>query len=348
MRFPYQCPQCLDQRPGARLVRFAALFTLFFLCSLLARAQEAPPGTVGRVEGADVSVEGGTPASNAGSGATPAIFVVSGGVVTVHSGQARMTLTGGGRLEICGPAKFTVLESGDSVTLALSFGSMRLRLPAVSALRVFTPTLIATPLAIGSAPRDITLGLNFDKSLCVRPTAGAIRLEDQFTGDKIVIPEGGEFSLALGKLAPVPSAPGSCACEAREAAPPVPPPPVLVPETAPPANPSEPPAPVNQAHPAAAPREDVVAPAAPSASGAAGTVVLPPLVYSASSPTQPDLGPNTELLARFAHVEYGWDFSGHVAAPASAEPAPAAQALPPRPKKKKGGFWAALKRFFSG
>ncbi len=90
----------------------------------------------------------------AGSGTAtvaPSIFVANGSVITVHSGMAQMTLLAGGEIDICGPAKLTLLESGTAVTLALNFGRLRVQLPAATSLRIFTPTIIATPLDISGA-----------------------------------------------------------------------------------------------------------------------------------------------------------------------------------------------------
>lgn len=147
-------------------------------CASLARAREGPPVAVGRVEGNDVTVEGGT-AGGPGTAATgaPGTFVANGDVVTVHSGQARMTLTGGGHLDICGPAKLTVLEANGDITIALNFGRVHIELPAATSLRIFTPSIIATPIDIAGAERDVAVGLNLDDSLCVLATSGALQLD---------------------------------------------------------------------------------------------------------------------------------------------------------------------------
>ena len=139
--------------------RLAVLLAgIALLCPLVVRAQDAPQGAVGRVQGRDISVESGTAAGNTTSIAAASIYVMSGSIVTVHSGNGRMTLFGGGEVEICGPAKFTVLRSGDDITLALNFGRLRVQLPETSTLRIFTPTIIGTPLGISGAARDVTVG----------------------------------------------------------------------------------------------------------------------------------------------------------------------------------------------
>src|ERR1700691_654010 len=180
------------------------------VCRLAAQAQDAPPGAIGRVEGRDISCENTTPANGPASTVGPSLAVSNGTVVTVHSGQALLTLFAGGQVDICGPAKFTVLLSGDSITLALDFGRVRVELPGKTALRVFTPTIIGTPLDIAGGSRDVTVGLSLAVSLCVVATSGAIQLEHQFTGEKLIVPRAGEFFLNAGRLLPVAGTPGSC------------------------------------------------------------------------------------------------------------------------------------------
>jgi hypothetical protein len=366
----------------ARGARVGFLVGTLLLGAAAARAQNPPPLAVGQVEGSDISVEGGAAARNGTSTVAPSIYVSNGSTVTVHSGRARMTLFAGGKLEICGPAKFTVLRSGNSVTLALNFGRVRVQLPAQTSLRVFSPTIIATPLEIGGGARDVTVGLNLDDSLCVLASSGAIQLEHQFTGEKLIVPQAGEFFLNGGRLVPVAGRPGSCQCPSEERRA-IPPPPVAPPEYAvtppPPASPqpssaasgrppmasAEPiaearaefsvPAGANEAHPVAPP-EKITHPAPPIARVPIYTVALPPLTFSASSPAPPpDPTPDMLLLVREARVLPDWEFTGRVEVPGfigamqhalgekstANEPAQA-------PERRKGGFWAALKRLFGG
>jgi hypothetical protein len=359
-------------------------FALLWLGPAVASAQDAPPGAVGRVQGQDISVESGTAANNGTARSAPGIYVSNGSVVTVHSAKARMTLFAGGQVEICGPAKFTVLLSGDAITLALNFGRVRVSLPSKIALRVFTPTVIGTPLDISGGSRDVTVGLNLDDSLCVLATSGAIQLANQFSDEKLIVPQSGEFFLGAGKLLPVAGKPGSCQCFADEPRP-VAPPPEPIPETAvaipplpvtaPAASPrvAEPPAEMkplaapnieysvlahaNEEHPIERPVNDEVRYASPT-SMPIYTVVLPPLVFSASEPAPPpDPGPPMALLVREAQVSPDWEFSGHVAAPNFATDLQHAlgvnsqvSAKTPRAKPAGGkhGFWGALRRFFGG
>ena len=211
-----------------------AIFVLLLALTASAfpvRAQQPQPpaGTIGRVEGNDVSIEGGSAAASGTATSAPSMFVANGSIITVHSGQARLTLLGGGEVDVCGPAKFTLLQSGQAITLALNFGRMRVQLPAAAQLRIFTPTIVATPIDIAGGPRDFTVGLDLNDSLCVVAASGALRLEHQFTGEGLIVPQAGEFFLAAGKLVPVAGVAGSCQCLALQArvSPPLPPSPEI-------------------------------------------------------------------------------------------------------------------------
>ena len=355
---------------------------LLLFCFAPVRAQEAPPGAIGRVEGKDISVEGGAAAGGGNATNAPSIFVSNGSVVTVHSGLARMMLLAGGEIEICGPAKFTLLQSSGAITLALNFGRVHVLLPVTTALRIFTPTIVATPLEIRGTRRDVTIGLDLSDSLCVLAVSGALRLEQQFTGEILDVPQLGEFLLAAGKLSPVAGAPGSCRCEELQArATPA----LTIPDVviAPKAEPAPTPATVPAAHPDPAPRaaepapEPLVtlgvladaneahpvtppqnheAPDAPAISIPEYKIVMPPLTFSANSPEPPpDPTPDLIMLVRVARAEPQWRFSGHVEAPHLEEVAQRTSASvegqppqAPRVEKKRGGFWAKLKRAFVG
>jgi len=208
----------------------AIVLGMLALCAAPARAQQPPPGAVGEVEGNDVTVDSGTPAMMGTATSAPKIFVSNGSVLTVHSGTAIMTLLGGGEVDICGPAKITILRSSGAITLALNFGRMRVQLPPKTSLRVFTPTVIGTPLDISGGARDVTMGLNLDDSMCVLAKSGAIQLSNQFTDQTLIVPQSGEFFLRAGQLQPVAGEPGSCQCTAMKLQPP--PPPAEIPEFA--------------------------------------------------------------------------------------------------------------------
>jgi hypothetical protein len=305
--------------------------------------------------------------------------VTNGGIVTVHSGQARLMLTSGGEIDVCGPAKFTLLEAGEAVTVALDFGSVRVQLPLSTNLRIFTPTIIATPLDINGTPRDITVGLELDDSLCVMAASGALLLENQFSSEKLVVPQSGEFFLAQGKLVPVARADSKCECVMNDARliPPeqpswssigVAPPPS---RTEPQPKPATAPQPeeetvkpnvefstlahANEAHPLSPPpRPKTDAPAPPPESAPTYKIVMPPLTFSASSPAPPpDPTADMVLLIRTVEVQPDWEFKGHVNPPSLDEPvinrhAARSHSRQPKPAGERSGFWARLKRFFSG
>jgi hypothetical protein len=338
--------------PSARRVSVCAcglwiafLAGILLICPLAAPAQDAMPSAIGRVEGRDISCDNGIPANGGSTSVGTSLYVSNGTVVTVHSGQAIMTLFGGGEVGICGPAKLSVLLSGDSITLALNFGRVRVNLPGNTNLRIFTPTIVGTPLGISGRPRDMTVGLGLDDSLCVLATSGAIELEHQFSGEKLIVPQSGEFFLNAGRLLPVAGTPGSCQCHAAAAIPAAPRPVTpdyaknVAPLTAPVPTPAPQPVAVepvpepatkpnievsllaeaNETHPIVPDVKNPV-PAAPPALAPVYTAVLPPLTFIAGSPTRPpDPAPDMVVLIREAKVEPEWEFSGRVGPPEFAQ-----------------------------
>jgi hypothetical protein len=374
-----------------RSTRVLILFSLLGILpgiALSARAQDPPPGTIARVEGNDISVDGGATAGGPASGST--LFVANGGVVVVHSGDAQMALLGGGEVQICGPAKFTVLTAGDAITLALNFGRLRVELPAKTALRIFTPTIIATPIDISGGARDVTVGLNLDDSLCVLAAGGALQLEHQFSGEKLIVPQEGEFLLDGGRLQPVAGSAGSCTCAAMQKGAPEPEPVEHAEEVAPVIMPVQPQiaaapsgaaagakasaptqeeqaetqpniefsiaAHANEAHPVAPARNPGRAPSEPPPIVPVYMVTVPPLSFVASFPkAPPDPEVDTMLLVSEAQVLPEWEFTGHVAAPSFAGAMKNALGEVPSPDApmagssgERKGFWAALKSLFVG
>jgi hypothetical protein len=395
---------CGDPVPSGFVVKHARfawtglarnLVAVFLLCTALlcaagVCAQDspgAPAGAVGRIEGRDVSVDNGAsgPTTIPTSTGAEAAYILNGSIVTVHSGDARMNLLAGGEVDACGPAKFTVLLSGDAITLALNFGRVRVQLPAKANLRVFTPTIIATPLDIAGNARDVTVGLNLDDSLCVVATGGALQLEHQFSGEKLIVPQLGEFFLAAGQLLPIAGKPGSCACTASEPLIPPPSPPVnyaAIPApllTAPatqPELPPEPALPPPAEQPDAQPNVEFSIPADSNETHPLEpakyqppdalpltipiyTVVAPPLSFIASSPEPPSEPPlDTFLLVRETQVTPEYEFNGHVESPTFATAmknalgehgAPPAGVVTDQPvpgPRPHRGFWGKLKRLF--
>jgi hypothetical protein len=351
-----------------------------------ARAQGTQLNPVAQIEGSDVSVEGPSAPGSDNERGGSTILVGSGSVVVVHSGQARLGLLTGGGVDICGPAKFTVLQSGNDVTLAVELGRMRVRLPATVTLRLFTPTIVATPIEIRGGARDVTVGLDSDDSLCVLAASGALELEHQFTGEKLIVPQSGEFFLNSGKLIPVVGKAGSCQCAEMQSHPLLPaptkppdfakkdapiavpdmnfagaPPPVGAPPIAAPAVPEgnlefSLPARGNQAHPVARAERKNDASASPPATPMPSYTVIAPLSFNASAPTAPPDPPiDTYMLVREAQVQSSVEYKGHVNPPpfadamqrALGESGSAPSRPVPEPAEKKGrGFWSFLRKIF--
>ena len=207
---------------AARLAVFVTMFATVFTITLAtifatpAAAQDHwPRGAVARFTGDDISFEGSTLGAAIPGGTS--FFISTGTVLTVHSGDARLTLPGGGTVDICGPAKLTLLESNDTYTVALNFGRVHVRLADPTLVRVFTPFVMATPVSIAEEARDFTIGLDLNDAMCVYASQGAARLEDQFSSEGLVVPQLGEFFLSGEKLSPVGGPAGTCRCFRNEA-----------------------------------------------------------------------------------------------------------------------------------
>jgi hypothetical protein len=268
---------------GVGLLVLVAAFA--FLTSPL--PAQGPAGALARVMGKDVTVENG-PGSASAAG-LPGTWVANGSTITVHSGQARLSLVGGGDVYICGPAKMTYLELNGAITLALSFGKVHATIASELPFKIFTPLVIETPISIGDGDRDFTVGLDVNDNMCVRTEQGAARLEEQFTGQQMIVPLGGEFFITANSLNPVPGTAGSCDCDAAMVALAARAPDVQLTGLAHPADSTPPPsAPAadRQAPPAAA--STVVAAANPADTGGA---VPPPNAMAAVTPASSN-GPN--------------------------------------------------------
>jgi hypothetical protein len=137
----------------------------------------------------------------------------SGSDIRVKSGQARMDLVEGGQIAICGPAHLSVLKSAGSLTLALDTGIVHAHIEHRPALTVYTAQIQAKPIAIGDAPQDALIGFENPATMCVRPTSGAMRLEQQLTAQNVIVPQGGDVLINNGQLDGLQNTPGHCSCE---------------------------------------------------------------------------------------------------------------------------------------
>ncbi|MGB6198023.1 MAG: hypothetical protein WA871_13895 [Candidatus Acidiferrales bacterium] len=325
------------------------LCVLMACCALALAAQSPPvPNTIGTIEGDDLLVQAApNEAMVVKQGVTP---LDSGAAITVRTGQALIELGGGGEIGVCGPAHFSVVQSGATLTLALDYGRVHPQLPPSTSVVIYTPLITATPIAIGEQQRDLTVALESSGAMCVTSTQGAVRVAQQLSDESVIVPEGGAINLADGALAPAAPA-GSCLCFVRLAryAPPAPPiqqsPAIESSESnqpRPPARMSAPLPPVDAPPPAA----PAIAPVVPADNDQAiYQVYMPPLTFNpsaASSSTQPS--PQTILIVRHARVEPGALFVGVVEAaapPARNSSAPSASA--PRQQKSSGAAPAAAR-----
>jgi hypothetical protein len=197
-----------------RAMGFVAMVSL--MAALVWPATAGPQSTaagvvVGRLYGADVIVKNAVSMESTYGMSTA--LLASGSEITVRSGRAQIDLMHGGAIAICGPAHFTLLESGGAITVALEYGRVRPQVEAQVNLTVYTPLIVSTPVAIGTNPRDLTVGLDQAGAMCTLTSRGAVRIEQQFTGQSVLVPQGGEITLNGGQLGTMQSANGSCDCE---------------------------------------------------------------------------------------------------------------------------------------
>src|SRR5579872_2906033 len=316
------------------------------------------PAVLGRIEGGDVEVVTKTP-TGIETDAAPTV-VASGSDVTLHSGRALLLLNAGGEISICGPAHFKMIKSSGAMTVALDYGRIHTSMEsAADAFTIYTPTIVATPIAIAGGPRDITVGLEQGGEMCVLTARGAMRVEPQFSDQSLIVPQGGTVSLAGGQIDSLKADPAACGCDyprARMVAPPKPAapapaqaaqPPVDIGAIAPPL-----PQPARKLPNAAPPS----APASTSASEPVYTVLMPPLSFDANSPEPPpDPAPETIMLVREVRLRPAAEFRGHVnpapaetvavhVAPPAPAPPPVPAASPPAPPQP--GIFERVRNFF--
>jgi len=135
-------------RLAGRVGRWVGVLCLGLALGVPSGAQEP----VGRIEGDDITVKGQVTLMRAGT--RKSAELASGSEVSVRTGQARLTLNDGSEIDICGPAQFTVLRSGDAVTVALNHGRLHGRFSPTLPVTIYTPLVVFTPIAIEGRPRD--------------------------------------------------------------------------------------------------------------------------------------------------------------------------------------------------
>lgn len=306
------------------------------------------PSILGRIEGDDLEVATTTP-TGVETNAAPTV-VASGSQVTLRSGHARLLLDAGGEISICGPARFKLIKSADTFTLALDYGRVHPSLDSTETFTIYTPTIIATPIAISGGRRDTTVGLDQTGEMCVLTSRGAMRVEPQFSDQSLIVPQGGLANLAGGQIESLQGDPSACSCDypltslerpQRQSRP------TPGPEISALSRPLQP----ERPRP-----EDTPQPAAPTEQPVY-TVLMPPITFDANSPAPPpDPSPETILLVREVRLRPSAVFHGHVN-PAPAQTAAATSSMPsdaaavpqksePQPSRSQPGILDRMRNFF--
>jgi hypothetical protein len=261
------------------------------------------PVEIGRIEGDDLAVVTATPVGIE-THASPTV-VASGSDVTLRSGHALIALDAGGEISVCGPAHFKMIKSAGAVTLALDYGRVHPNLDSSETFTIFTPTIIATPMAIAGGSRDIAVGLEQGGEMCILARRGAMRVEPQFSDQSLLVPQGGTVNMSGGQIDSLHGDFSECSCEfpraeVRRPKPTAPQPPL---EISTPRHPEE----------SEANKNDNLPPPAVSPEEPVYTVLMPPLAFDANSRTPPvDPDPETILLIREVRMRPTVVFRGHV------------------------------------
>jgi hypothetical protein len=196
-----------------------------------------------------------------------------------------------------------MLKSSGAVTLALDYGRVHPSLDNADTFTIYTPTIIATPIAIAGGERDMTLGLEQGGEMCVLTKTGAMRVEPQFSDQSLLVPQGGTVSMSGGQVQSLHGDVSACSCEYPRA-------------SMKPVQPPTPPREISALHhpvePETKKEKDSPPPPVP-AEEPVYTVIMPPLTFDANSPTPPpDPDPETILLVREVRMRPSVVYRGHV------------------------------------
>lgn len=304
----------------------------------------AAPDTVGAIEGDSISVQG--PMSVDTTNGQVKTILRSGSEVQVKSGQAHIDLIEGGNITICGPSHFSVLKSGNSLTIALDRGTIHAHIEGQLTLTVYTAQIQAHAISIGNAPEDFLVGLDASGTMCIRPTTGAVRIEQQLTGQSLVVPQNGDVSLMNGQLETLRTSASQCACELQLSAKPA----VISTQISGLASTEELRRKSAEAKSAAATQPKA---ATPQSEEPVYQVFMPPLHYDANAKVQQEYDPNLIVLVRRARVRPTLIFQGKVEGDPVVAQTAAAVALPVvtqknEPARKTGddSAWTRVRTFF--
>lgn len=299
------------------------------------------PDVVGAIEGDAISVQG--PMSVDTANGQIRTILRSGSDIQVKAGQAHIDLMdGGGNITICGPSHFSVLKLGNSLTIALDSGTIHAHIDGQLTLTVYTPQIEAHPISIGSGVEDALVGLDTAGTMCIRPSRGAVRIEQQLTGQSLLVPQNGDVSLSNGQLETVHTSAGQCNCELQVGSG------VISTQVSGLASSDE----LKRKVVAAKAQPSAPAPPADPKDEPVYQVFMPPLHYDASAKMQQDYDPNLIVLVRRARVRPTLIFQGKVAGePVVAQVsvprvAPGAQQTELAKKTADDSAWNRVRSFF--
>jgi hypothetical protein len=269
-----------------------------------ARPDTPPTDIVGAIEGETITVSG--PMNVEVVHGQAKTFLRSGSDVRVKSGQARIDLVEGGNIVICGPAHFSVLKLAGALTVALDSGIIHAQIAREPALTVYTAQIQAKPIAIGDGPLDVLAGFDATGALCIRAASGAVRVEQQLTGQSVIVPQGGDVLLANGQLDTLRTAAGQCSCELQVASRPPPPPSPEVSVLATAEDLRKRQAETKQPDSQPTPQKPL------AAQEPIYQVFMPALAYDATAKVQPGFDPKFIVLVRRVRVRPALIFQGRV------------------------------------
>lgn len=329
--------------------RYATVCCLVcWVCALVAyvlsaHADNPPADSVGAIEGTSISVQG--PMSVDTTNGQVRTIVRSGSEIQVKSGSAHIDLVEGGNITICGPSHFSVLKSGGALTIALDSGTIHAHIEGSLTLTIYTAQIQAHPISIGGGPQDTLVGLDASGTMCIRPISGAVRIEQQLTGQSLLVPQNGDVSLANGQLETLHPSQGQCTCELQLS--------VKAPDVSTQVSALASTEELKQkaTEPKAVAPTPAKIPAAPKEEPIY-QVFMPPLHYDANSKVQQDYDPNLIVLVRRARVRPTLIFQGKVegepvlAQATAAPPAPSLEKQDATKKATDDTTWNRVRSFF--
>jgi hypothetical protein len=245
---------------------------------------------IGVLEGGPVELHGALSVV----GGKPQIF--SGSVIELRSGEARLLLTRGGYIRLCGPLRATFLSGGgDALLISLEHGAVELRYAARPADSLQTPdfdlTLVVEAGEIGIASASVAVDLR--GQMCVSNRASLIHVIDRWAGHAYDVHDAERLLLVPEKV-PIPSD-QECGCA------PSAPPPVVAPSPAAPRAASRPQTAATLSYPERAPEP----PRASAPAASAPPASVPPASAPPPAKRKPAGKKGHNVISRLFHKIFG-------------------------------------------